>query len=271
MRPVGGAGNRQGEESVMRRIVLLGASNLTQSFPRIVGRIGSAWDGPLFVYAAHGHGRSYGRWSRVLVRSLPAITSCELWQDLEKDRNDDVPMSALITDIGNDLIYGATPEVICGWVEECCRRLVERNAEIVLTLLPMASVERLSSFRYHLTRAFFFPGSGPAWGEMQSRAQELNERLRELGTRVGAHLIEPPGEWYGFDPIHVRRGARDDAWREILSGWPSFDASRTGTPLRWNQGLHLLAHRPAERRLLGRHQRAAQPSCHFGPVSVGLY
>ncbi|MGE3316911.1 MAG: hypothetical protein AB7O26_17480 [Planctomycetaceae bacterium] len=255
----------------MRRIVLLGASNLTQSFPRIVGRIGGAWDGPLFVYAAHGHGRSYGRWSRVLVRSLPAITACGLWQDLDRDGNIDAPMSALITDVGNDLIYGSTPETISGWVAECCRRLAERRAEIVLTLLPMASVERLSAFRYHLTRAIFFPGSGPAWGDMQTRARELNARLLELGRHFDAHVIEPRGEWYGFDPIHVRRGARDAAWREILSRWPSFDAGRIGTPLRWNQGLHLLARPPAERRLLGRHQKAPQPSYQFGPVAVGLY
>jgi hypothetical protein len=156
-------------------------------------------------------------------------------------------------------------------VRECCQRLSARRAEIVLTLLPMSSIERLSAIRYHMTRAIFFPGSGPAWSDMQSRAHELNERLTELAESFGAHVVEPPGDWYGYDPIHVRRGARDAAWRQILSGWPSFDASRNGSSLRWNQGLHLLARPPAERKLLGRHQRAAQPSYQFGAVAVGLY
>lgn len=255
----------------MRRVILLGASNLTQSFPRIIGRIGSAWEGPLAVYAAHGHGRSYGRWSRVLVRSLPAITACQIWDDLKRDEAEVESTSALITDVGNDLIYGAAPDRISGWVEECLQRLSDARAEIVLTLLPMASVERLSAWRYHLTRSIFFPGKGPEWTVMQERARDLNDRLRELGQSFGAHIVDPPGDWYGFDPIHVKHRARDAAWQQILAGWPSFDATRQARRLSSIAGLRLLALSPAERKLLGRHQRAAQPSYRLGPLAIGLY
>lgn len=255
----------------MRNIVLLGASNLTQSFPRIVGRLRAAWEEPVAVYAAHGHGRSYGRWSHVLVRSLPAINTCRLWDDLDRVDTGSSLLSALVTDVGNDLIYGSTPEQVAGWVEDCCRRLADRRAEIVLTLLPMASVARLSAWRYYVTRTLFFPGSGPAWNVMKARATELNERLRELGRRVSAHIVEPPGDWYGFDPIHVRRATRDTAWQQILSGWASFNPTHKGSRVSPITGLRLLSLPPAERRLFGRQQQMAQPAFRLGQLSIGLY
>ena len=255
----------------VRRVVLLGASNLTMGLPRVVGRLRAGWSEELHVFAAHGHGRSYGAWSRVLVRSLPGIVNCDLWPDLERSAAADAPVSALVTDVGNDLIYGSSPENIAGWVEQCLEKLADRRAEIVLTLLPMESVRRLSAWRYHLTRMIFFPGGGPAWADMQGQAAELNERLRQVGAAVGAHVVEPPGEWYGFDPIHVRHSLRNEAWGRILSGWPSFDAGRTGAGVSLTESLRLLAGRPAERRLFGRHQRAAQPSQRVGNVAVAIY
>ena len=41
---------------------------------------------PLDVLAAHGHGRSYGNWSRVLVRALPGI-GVEEWRDPREIRS----------------------------------------------------------------------------------------------------------------------------------------------------------------------------------------
>ena len=239
--------------------------------PRVVGRLRAGWDEELHVFAAHGHGRSYGAWSRVLVRSLPGIIDSDLWTDLEQSAAADAPVSALVTDVGNDLIYGSSPEQIAGWVEQCLERLAARRAEIVLTLLPMESVRRLSAWRYHATRMVFFPGRGPAWTDMQARAAELNARLLQLGAAAGAHVIEPPGEWYGFDPIHVRFLRRAEAWGRILSGWPSFNAGRTGAGISLTESVRLLAGRPAERRLLGRHQRQSQPSQRVGNVAVAIY
>jgi hypothetical protein len=254
-----------------RQVVLLGASNLTLSLGRIVGALQSGWNEELHLLAAHGHGRSYGKWSRVLLRSLPGIVECDLWAGLEQRPTAEAPLSALVTDVGNDLIYGSTPDQIAGWVEQCLERLAARRAEIVLTLLPMESVQRLSAWRYHLTRMCFFPGSGPAWPIMQERAADLNERLRNLAAAYGAHVVDPPGEWYGFDPIHVRRGRRDEAWNTVFSGWQSFDAVRNGVAISLAQALRLIAGRPAERRFLGRGQHCTQPSQRVGNVRVSIY
>src|SRR5688572_31021942 len=107
------------------RAILLGASNLKISLPPLLAGLRRRAGGPVEAFIACGHGRSYGAWSRFLfVRRLPGIAGCGLWPALEASpplRN--VRRVALLTDAGNDLVYGASPEEIAGWIGTCLDRL----------------------------------------------------------------------------------------------------------------------------------------------------
>src|ERR1700741_1738016 len=100
-----------------RRVILLGASNLTRSFPTVVATVRQTWDEPIEIMAAMGHGRSYGQDSRVLGRKISGIFPCALWQDLQNRAA--MPTTALLTDIGNDLMFGATHDRLQNWIEGC--------------------------------------------------------------------------------------------------------------------------------------------------------
>src|SRR5262245_41279757 len=65
-----------------RRVIILGASNVTMSFPLIVRAIQSSLPRPVDIFAAHGHGRSFCAWSYVLHRGLPSIMDCGIWRGL---------------------------------------------------------------------------------------------------------------------------------------------------------------------------------------------
>lgn len=243
------------------RAVLLGASNLKMGFSRAL----SCLPGPVEVLAALGHGRSYGMWSRLAwVRQLPGIVQCGLWEELE--RRPPLPTVALVSDVGNDLLYGAPVPSIAGWVGTCVERLARHRAELVIGLLPLASLEKVSPFRYHLVRQILFPGRRAApWSALLSDARELNERLRSLGLEHGARLVEPSPSWYGIDPIHVRRSMRSQAWTEILRH-----------PLLAGEGDLAGGRLPlfgaAELRLFGVPLRNPQPVCRLKDGStVALY
>jgi hypothetical protein len=256
----------------MTRVVLLGASNLALGFPLIVRQLCAGLPRPLEIYAACGHGRSFCRWSRVLFRALPGIDRCALWSDLEStpDGNGTSTL-ALVTDVGNDLIYGSAPNLIARRIEACLSELARHEAQLVITRLPLASIERLSALRYHATKAVFFPRTGGRWSEMLAGARDLDQALAEIGARFSARLIEQPREWYGFDPIHIRRGHRARAWRTIFSGWSAFTAAARGTRLALADVARLRLAAPAERRLFGRQQLRSQPALALGDVPIRLY
>src|SRR5215212_11255282 len=136
-----------------RRVILLGASNLTRSFPTVVATVRQTWSEPVEIMAAMGHGRSYGQDSSVLGRKFSGIFPCALWRDLQTRPS--LPTAALVTDIGNDMLYGVSSDQLLDWVERCLDRLDEVGAATIVTQLPTESLERLGKVRFQLFRRLF--------------------------------------------------------------------------------------------------------------------
>jgi hypothetical protein len=237
------------------RAILLGASNLRAGFPLVLDRLWRRSNGPVEVLAACGRGRSYGAWSRFFyVRELPGILGCGLWADLAERRP--LPTVALVTDVGNDLMYGASVAAVAGWVEASLERLASLRATTVMTLLPVARLDRLRPWQYRAAHALLFPGH-PATplATLLAKAHTLNERLVRIGSERGVHLIEPEASWYGIDPIHLQRSRQAKAWDRILSSW-SLPAPGGGPGRRLR--LPLLG--TADARLCGVEVRTPQPA-----------
>ena len=150
-------GEPESTASPSRRVVLLGASNVARSMSTVIETAELVWGRPLDVLAACGHGRSYGRTSCVFGRSLPGILECGLWDELS--RRPALPTAALVTDIGNDILYGAGVDQIAAWVEQCLTRLRGVCERIVVTELPLARIASVTPRQYDLFRALLFPGS----------------------------------------------------------------------------------------------------------------
>lgn len=241
-----------------QRVVLLGASNLTMGLGTVLATAQRAWGRPLEILAAVGHGRSYGRSSTVLGRQLPGILACGLWNDLGHEPGPD--SVALVTDIGNDLLYEEPIERIVGWVEQCLDRLSAVGARTIVTQLPLETLKTLSPARYRLLRTIFFPRSRISLGEISSRAHVLDAHVRRLAAERGFVTVGHRAAWYGFDPIHIRRRHRPSAWREILSPWTH--ALQAVAPARCSlaRALYLQSLAPHERRVFGFEQRRQQPA-----------
>jgi hypothetical protein len=223
------------------------------------------------VLGAFGRGRSYGEWSRLLgVRHLPGIAGSGLWREIAtRAGQEPLPTVALLTDLGNDLAYGQPVARIVPWVETCLARLVEARAATVVTLLPLATLERVPPWRFHLARTVLFPGRPMDRLDLLARARELNGEIRRLARQAGAEVVEPELSWYGVDPIHIRRKVAGGVWREILGRWPG------GTPacpvgMRRMKGVQLL--RAEELRLWRFTVRTVQPCKRFPDgTTVALY
>lgn len=234
------------------RVIALGASNLTRGFQTIVGTARSVWGPDVEIFAALGHGRSYGATSRFIVRSIPAILNSGLWNELE--RHPPKATRALITDVGNDILYGFSVERTLGWVEETLVRLRGLTQDIVLTDLPLASARRLSTLKFLAFRTVLVPSCRLSLAQVLDRAERVNDGLGRLAAAYGASLFRLDPSWYGFDPIHIRPWLWRTAWRQILGVRPE-DVSSRGSAI---EGLKLYAMRPERRWLFGREQVTPQ-------------
>ena len=200
-----------------RRVILLGASNLTRAIGTVVETARRTWHEPLEIMAALGRGRSYGRTTSVLLRSLPGILDCGLWRALSE--RPPLPTAALLTDVGNDLLYEEPVARILAWVGVCLDRLSATGAQTVVTLLPTKNIFSLSERRFQVARRLFVPGCTLSLAEVTERAIELSAGVGALAAARGMCVVEQQSLWYGWDPMHIRYALWPSAWGEILSGW----------------------------------------------------
>jgi len=218
-----------------QRFVLLGASNLKRSFSYAITVAAEYWKAPHDFHVAMGHGRSYGQESYFFGNFFSGIFQCDLWKQLESSKH--LPTVALLMDIGNDLAYGAPVSMIMKWVRGCSERLLNMDAQIVVSELPMEVLRNVSSPKFRLFRALLFPSCRLSWSELLYRAERLNESLLDWAESKKTPIFSGENAWYGFDPIHPRRRHFREMWHGIYS---RFESERSHLPLsgaRENQWL----------------------------------
>ena len=239
-------------------MVLLGASNLTRSFPTVVETVRQTWSEPVEIMAAMGHGRSYGQDSSVFGKKNSGIFPCALWQDLQNRKR--LPTAALVTDIGNDMLYGVSTDQMLDWVERCLDRLAEAGATTIVTQLPAESIERLGERRFQFFRRILFPRSTLTLADARVLVREINERLVEIGQKRKISVISASRTRYGFDPIHIKRSVMRNAWPALLAAWRAINGPLSITPSSLPMVAYLSALEPRDYSRFGFQRHVMQPN-----------
>jgi hypothetical protein len=240
------------EGPAVQTVVTLGASNLTRGFHTVVATSRAVWGAQVQVLAALGHGRAYGAQSQFIVRTLPGILESGLWRHLETHPAG--ATRALVTDVGNDILYGFPAEQVLAWIEEAVDRLARVTTDITVTDLPLASIRRLSSRKFLLFRSILAPSCRLSLTRVVETAERVNAGLGLLASARGLRFSRLNPEWYGIDPIHIRPSVWRTAWQEIL-GVGSGDTSDRNS--RW-EGWQLYLKRPERQWVCGVEQFTPQ-------------
>ena len=203
----------------MTRVIALGASNLTRGLRTVVSMSRVAWGPDTEVFAALGLGRSYGAQSQLVLRGLPGILQCGLWRAL--DALPPAHTIGIVSDVGNDILYGYSAEQILTWVTDAVTRLQTHTTTITLTGLPSHNLSSLGERRFRVMRAVMFPSSHQTLDGARATAVVVQAGLERLATERGLHFLTLQPEWYGLDPIHFRYAHWRRVWGECLGLDPS--------------------------------------------------
>ncbi len=213
-------------------VVALGASNLSRGLSRLVTICRRCTSKPIDLFAGAGHGRSYGANSRIWSRRLPSILGSGLWRSLDRYSGSDALNSttrfAVITDIGNDLLYGFSVEQIVVWVEEIVFRLQQRGFNIVITQLPIESIQAVGSFRFRVLKSIFVPGCQHSLEAIKDQSLQLNNEICSFSKSRRVTILRQPGSWYGIDAIHVKRSCLNQLWQRVGYCWQKMSREQDG-------------------------------------------
>jgi hypothetical protein len=174
------------------------------------------WGQDVDVFAALGHGRSYGSESRFVARTIPGILQSGLWPQL--DRLPPAPTRCIVSDVGNDILYGFAHTQIVSWVEETVDRLARFSSDIVIAGLPRVSEDAISNRRFLFFRSVFFPRCRLSLEEVAETAARVSDGVAALASTRALRFVRLKEEWYGVDPIHFRPSQWCNAWQEIVCG-----------------------------------------------------
>lgn len=250
------------------RFVVLGASNVSRGLARLAAMVRGRAGGPVDLFVAAGHGRGYGVATRVAWRRLPSILASGLWRAL--DREGVTAPAALVTDVGNELLYGLGVTAVATAVRDAVERLRDRGGRVVITGLPLASIAGVGPARYRLMRTVYVPGCLLSLASIQDASRWLDDELRAIAADTGSTLLEQPGDWYGFDAIHLKRSRLGDLCQRASDAWglPAASGGTRATFVDWAA----LGSKSAEvRSLAGRTRFTRQPVVARTGLRVWMY
>lgn len=196
-------------------LVLLGASNLSCGCFAFARHMKACLHPrKVEVLIASGPGRAYCISGGLLNVTYPPIQSSEIFEVAHIKSQSGYQVVALVTDIGNDIMYGVSAERIIETVQQVFVRLQSMNAEIFYTTLPIAFEKGDHPIRFCILRSLLFPRSTVTYTEAVAGIIEINQYLKKS---VAEHrrLIPDMNRYLGYDEIHYGWLRAHKAWSHV--------------------------------------------------------
>ena len=196
-------------------LILMGASNLSRGGFSLSRHMKTCLHPRrIEVLIASGPGRAYCATGGFLNVSYPPIQSSEIFEIARVKSESGYQVVALVTDIGNDIMYGVSVEKVIETIHQLFNKLQSINAEIFFTTLPMAFEERVHPAWFYILRSMLLPFSRVSYDEAVAGIIEINRFLRKSASEH-SHLIHDMDSYLGFDEIHYGWLRAHKAWSHV--------------------------------------------------------
>ncbi len=196
-------------------LILLGASNLSRGCFAFARHMKTCLHPrKVEVLIASGPGRAYYASGGLLNVSYPPICTSDIFEVARNKSESGCQVVALVTDIGNDIMYGVSAEQVIETVQQVFDKLQSLNAEIFYTTLPVAFEKGVHPIWFYILRSVLLPFSRVSYSEATGGIIEVNRFLKESAGRYG-HLISEMDRYLGFDEIHYGWLRAHSAWSHV--------------------------------------------------------
>jgi len=218
--------------------VLLGASNLARGYYALARHLKNQLS-PRRVrfWNALGPGRGYCARGGFLHVSYSSIETCNLWSALPAPLPENTRILALLTDVGNDIMYGVHPDQITEALKDIIRRLQHLNAEIFFTKIPAYFEKPIPTWIFYSLRLLFFPRSRVTMMEAVYATRKINHFL-ENAVGDSLHLITGLDSCYGWDRIHYSVFKAEDVWSRVAKEFLKELGCSPSAPIRFRDMMN---------------------------------
>lgn len=203
----------QKQNSVL--FVFLGASNLARSFYGLKRCIKRCMfpQSANFVHAM-GPGRGYISRGGIFNVIYSPILNCGILEAIRNKRGSNQHVVALITDIGNDIMYGVAPEEIVSGLQYLFSALDEFETNIFITPIPIDLKNEIGEFYFHILRQIFFPKSQAEYSQTSETIEIVNNFILQSANEK-ITVINDMKQFCGVDKIHYSILKSQPAWSHV--------------------------------------------------------
>lgn len=195
--------------------IFLGASNLARSFyglKRCIGRC--IFPRPASFMHAMGPGRGYVSRGGILNATYSPILNCGIFEAARNKRIKSQQVVALITDIGNDIMYDVSPEKIIGGLQYTFNALDRFTTNIFITQIPVDLENDISEFYFQIIRQVYFPKSSVKYSQVSNNIKTINKFILQSSSQKMT-IINDMKPFCGIDKIHYGIFKSQSAWSHI--------------------------------------------------------
>lgn len=196
--------------------ILLGASNLARAysgFARLLEE--GVRPRPARFLNAMGPGRGYSRPGGFVSVVYPPIGSCGLFSAAREQADGAERTVALVADIGNDIMYGASAEDVVAGLEAIFEKLRGLGADILAVPIPEIFEDNFGEFYFRCLRFLFYPRSSAGRAQAVAAIRRINRFLKDSESERDIRLIRGLDRYCGFDKIHYDYFQMHRVWSEI--------------------------------------------------------
>lgn len=195
--------------------VFLGASNLARSYyglKRCITRC--LFPRPVRFVHALGPGRGYISRGGIFNAIYPPILDCGIIEAIRSRRNSNQKVVALITDVGNDIMYGVPADDIISGLDSLFGTLNEFSARVFITSIPVDLKNDVNEFYFRTLRRIFFPNSPVEYHQAAEAVRVINKFMLE-SPNENLTVIDGMEQYCGMDKIHYSLLKSRQAWTYV--------------------------------------------------------